>query len=93
MADDPINVLYVRIEKRAKAKTELEHYRRKMDRVLEHALADGRWLDSLSEDAEDGVVRSVDVLITRASPKQTIVEEEQELTVQILSIEVGKLRE
>ena len=94
LADDPMNVLYVRIEERAKAKTELEHYRRKMDRVLEHALADGRWLDSLSEDAEDGVVRSAGRINHRASPKQTISdEEEQELTVQILSIEVGKLRE
>ncbi len=86
--------MYVRIEERAKLRAELEHYRRQMDHVLEHALADGRWLDSLSEDVEDGVVRSLDVLITRASPKQTISDEvEQELTVQILSIEVGKLRD
>ena len=94
LSDDSMKVLYVRIEERARARTELEHYRRQMDRVLEHTLADGRWLDSLSEDAEDGVVRSLDVLITRASPKQTISDEgEQELTVQILCIEVGKLRD
>ena len=93
LGNDPMKVLYLRIEERATAKAELDYYRRQMDRVSEHAVADGRWLDSLGEDAEDGTVRSLDVLITRASPKQTVVDAEQELTIQILSIEVGKLRD
>jgi len=52
------------------------------------------WLDSLTEAAGEDRTRSIDVLITRSSAGALVAgDEEQELTIQILSIEVRKLRD
>jgi hypothetical protein len=60
----------------------------------DHLQTTGWWLDSFSEGPNDDRAKSIDVWISPASAASTASpDEEQELTVEILSIEVRKLRE
>jgi hypothetical protein len=91
MAGNDLSLDYQRIEKRMKLSKPLNYYRRQVKSCIEHTLPDGLWLDGFVELKEEESVRTVDVLIT--CPKTDVlksVAEEQELTVEILSIEVHK---
>jgi hypothetical protein len=94
LADDALQLDYQRIEERVKPSRPLAYYRRQLKHFVEHKLPNGLWLDALSEDAGEGRLRSIDVLISSvgAGPPAT-GDEEQQLTVQILFIEVQKPRE
>jgi hypothetical protein len=94
IADDVLRVYYLRIEERTKPARLSTYYRRQVKSCIEHTLPDGLWLDGLTEMKKEGRTRSIDVLITRAKSGATpSANEEQELTVEILCIEVPKLHE
>jgi hypothetical protein len=82
---------YRRFEKRMKANKPLLFYRRQLDSCIEHSLANGLWLDGFKEKKAGNRACSVDVLITwpKTSDPENL-NEEQELTVEILVIEVQK---
>ena len=85
---------YQRIEKRMKLNKPLAFYRRQVKSCIEHPVEDGLWLDGLFELKSEDSIRSVDVLITLpAKTKIKSTAEEQELTIEILCIDVGKPRE
>jgi hypothetical protein len=93
-ADDFLQIDYVRIEDRARPSRMVSYYRRQLRHGVEHALPEGTWLDDFSEAAETGQARSIDVLVTPASAKAAGgADDEQELTVQILAVQVPRLRE
>ena len=93
LAEDSMQVDYSRIEERAKANKLLSFYRRQVKNCVEHALPNGVWLDGLSNDAGEDRARSIDVILTTADNVPLTSEDEQELTVEILLIEVRKPRE
>ncbi len=94
LADDILQVYYLRIEERTKPARLATYYRRQVKSCIEHPLPDGLWLDGLTEMKKEDRTRSIDVLITRAKTGATPpANEEQELTVEILCIEVAKLHE
>ena len=93
LADDVLQVYYLRIEERTKPARLVAYYRRQVKSCIEHPLPDGLWLDGLTEMKKEDRLRSIDVLITRAKTGASAANEEQELTVEILSIEVRKLHE
>jgi hypothetical protein len=94
LADDVLRVYYLRIEERTKPARLATYYRRQVKSCIEHPLSDGLWLDVLTEMKKEDRTRSIDVLITRAKTGATpSANEEQELTVEILSIEISKLHE
>ena len=72
----------------------LIYYRRQVKSCIERPIQNGLWLDGFVELKGEERLRSVDVLIT--CPTNSTLKsaaEEQELTVEILSIEVRKLHE
>jgi hypothetical protein len=85
---------YVRIEARTRVSRPLAHYREQVKHAVEHRLPNGLWLDGFSEGAGQERTRSVDVLIT-ALPAGAASgpNAERELTVEVLSVDVGRLRE
>jgi hypothetical protein len=94
LADDVMQVSYVRIEKRVKPSSVVAYYRRQVKPCIEHQLVDGLWLDGLSELTKEDRLRSIDVLITRAkSGSPQPANEDQELTIEILCIDVSKSHE
>jgi hypothetical protein len=94
LADDVLRVYYLRIEERTKPARLAAYYRRQVKSCIEHTLPDGLWLDGLTEMKKEDRTRSIDVLITRAKSGATpSANEEQEMTVEILCIEVPKLHE
>ena len=94
LADDVLRVYYLRIEERTKPARLVTYYRRQVKSCIEHPLPDGLWLDGLTEMKKEDRTRSIDVLITRAKSGATpSANEEQELTVEILCIEISKLHE
>jgi hypothetical protein len=94
LADDVLRVYYLRIEERTKPARLATYYRRQVKSCIEHPLPDGLWLDVLTEMKKEDRTRSIDVLITRAKTGAApSASEEQELTVEILCIEMSKLHE
>jgi hypothetical protein len=94
LADNVWTLDYQRIEQRAKPSRPATYYRRQLKHCIEHALPDGMWLDGLSERSGEEGVQSVDVLITHAGAAAgPPADEEQELTIQILSVDLGSLRQ
>ena len=93
LAEDSMQVDYVRIEERAKANKLLPCYRRQVKGCVEHTLPNGVWLDYLTDDAGEDRARSIDVILTTADNVPLTSEDEQEITVEILMIEVRKPRE
>jgi hypothetical protein len=88
-ADDVLLLDYRRIEQRIKPRRVVAYYRRQLEHCLERPLADGLRLDGFSRGVGGNCARSIDVLITRASTGPPPPgDEEQELTIQILVIEV-----
>ncbi len=93
-ADDAWQLDYVRIEERTSASGSESYYRRQLTNCVVHSLPNGVWLDGFSERSEKGGVQTVDVVITRAGAAGgPPADEEQELTIQILSMDLGSLRE
>lgn len=94
LADDVLHVYYLRIEDRTKPARLASYYRRQVKSCIERPLPDGLWLDGLNEIKKEDLLRSIDVLITRAKTGASPpAGEEQELTVEILSIEISKSHE
>jgi hypothetical protein len=94
LADDVLQVSYTRIEKRVKPTTIVAYYRRQVKSCIERPLADGLWLDGLNELKKEDRLRSIDVLITRAkSGSPQPANEDQELTIEILCVEVSESHE
>ena len=93
-ADDAWQLDYVRIEERTSASGSESYYRRQLTNCVVHSLPNGVWLDGFSERSGKGGVQTVDVVITRAGAAGgPPADEEQELTIQILSMDLGSLRE
>jgi hypothetical protein len=94
MAGNDLSLNYQRIEKRMKLSKPLTYYRRQVRSCIERPIPDGLWLDGFVELKGEERLRSVDVLITcPTSSTLKSATEEQELTVEILSIEVRKSHE
>jgi len=94
MAGNALSLNYQRIEKRMKLSKPLIYYRHQVKSCIERPIPDGLWLDGFVELKGEEHLRSVDVLIT--CPTNSTLKsatEEQELTIEILSIEVRKLHE
>jgi hypothetical protein len=94
MAGNDLSLDYQRIEKRMKLSKPLNYYRHQVKSCIENYLSDGLWLDGFIELKKEERVRSVDILIT--CPKTDALKsaaEEQEFTVEILTIEIRKQRE
>ena len=95
MADDTLKLRYLRIEERAKPSRQISYYRGRLKTCIEHPLTDGVHLDGLLDLPNGDGVRSVDVLITPASAADSLStkDDPQPLTIEILTVEVHKLRE
>jgi hypothetical protein len=84
-----LRIRYVRIEQKAAPASVLAFFRRQVPTGKEHPRAGGDWLDSVVVEKEHVRARSVDVLMASVG-KSVIVglpNQEQELTVDILTIE------
>jgi hypothetical protein len=93
LAISPLRVRYVRIEQRARPATLLAYYRRQLTNCNEHGDQYGVWLDAFATDKQRGAARSLDVLITKPNKDAPLVPgEEQQLIVEILSVEVESVR-
>jgi hypothetical protein len=91
MAGNDLTLDYQRIEKRMKPGKPLTHYRRQIKSCIERPMPDGVWLDGFIELKGENRLRSVDVMITcTANRTLKSVADEQELTVEILTIEVQR---
>jgi hypothetical protein len=89
---EPMDVTYVRIEQKARPSSLRGHYERSLKGQKIHPLKDGIWIETVLPAAKDGLTRSIDVLLTRANPKaDTPPDEPQELTVEILSVDIPPL--
>jgi hypothetical protein len=92
-AISPLRVCYVRIEQRARPAALLAYYRRQLPNCNEHGDQHGIWLDAFATDKQRGAARSLDVLITKSNKDAPLVPgEEQQLIVEILSVEVESVR-
>ena len=88
-AVSPLRVRYLRIEQKARPVRLLAYYRSQLSNCSEHNNQYGFWLDAFATDKQRGAVRSVDVLITNRNKDIPIVaNEEQQLTVDILFVEI-----
>jgi hypothetical protein len=94
MAGNDLSFDYQRIEKRMKPSKPLGYYRRQVKSCIERPIPNGLWLDGFVDLKGEERLRSIDVLITYpANSTYTSASEEQELTVEILCIEVRKSQE
>ena len=84
----------MRVEERTKPSRAAIYYHRQMMNCVVHSLPNGMWLDGLTENSGEGGVQTIDVVITRRSAAAgPPVDQEQELTIQILSMDLGSPRE
>jgi hypothetical protein len=89
-AVSPLRVRYLRVEQKARPDGLLAYYRSQLSNCNEHSSQSGFWLDSFTTDKQRGAVRSVDVMITkRGKDIPIIVSEKQQLTIEILLIEIA----
>ena len=80
---------YVRIEEKARFTSVLGYYRRKFTSCRTHEIEQGTWLDNLRIGADPGRKSSIDVFITKIEDDPDRPnDEEEELIVEILSIDV-----
>jgi hypothetical protein len=85
----PLRVSYVRIEQKARPTSLLAYYRRELPTCGEHGNPFGVWLDAFTVDKERRAVQSIDVLITKLNKDDPmILRQEQEVVVEILTIEI-----
>jgi hypothetical protein len=83
---------YVRIETRARPSRPVMYFRRSLKHLVEHPVPRGLWMDGFSETASEGRSRSTDVFVRLVDAgKSPNPNEEQELTVEILSVDVARL--
>jgi hypothetical protein len=91
-APDPMEISYLRIEQKARPWSVRGHYERAVKGHKVHPLKDGIWIEAIVPAAKEGRTRSIDVLLTRANPKaETPPDEAQELTVEILTVDIPPL--
>lgn len=89
---DPMIVSYVRIEQKARLRSMQAYYERTVKPHQVHRLSDGIWLDGLVTGDKQGRARSIDVRVTTVNAKtDRPVDEPQELTVEILAVEIPAL--
>jgi hypothetical protein len=83
-----LSIYYFRAEGEQRAAKVIEHYKRQLKSPSVRGTASkGVWIDSLEKDSDRGVLRSVDVIISRApgaSPAAAV----ERLTVEVLWIEI-----
>jgi len=87
-----LRVRYVRSEQKMAPSKVAAYYRRQLPDCLEHTYPGGIWIDTTATDKSDNTLRSTDVLISKAvATDSEMKEQEQELIVEILSIECGAM--
>lgn len=87
-----LRVRYVRIEQKAQPGRVLAYYRRQLPNAAERPIPNGLWLDTLETLKEEQKSRSIDVFLTKASASVPgLLDQEQELTVEILTVECTAL--
>jgi hypothetical protein len=85
-----LRIRYVRIEQRGRPSRILAYYRRQLPNGQERTTKDDFWIESLTL-TEDGMSRSVDVLITK--PKGTapgMADQEQRVVVELATVECAE---
>jgi hypothetical protein len=88
VAPSSLHVRYVRIEEKAVPVKVLAYYRRQVPEARQRALTGGGWIDSVAIDKTGSSIRSVDVLVAKATNSALgLPNQEQELTVDILTVE------
>ena len=88
-AADVLRLHYIRIEERTRPKRLVAGYRRELPALRPRETADGGCLEGVIEGSDPGLLRSVDIRITRAAyGARQLPDEEQELIVEILGVEV-----
>jgi hypothetical protein len=89
MAAAPLlRVRYVRLALKAPPARVVAFFRRQLPDCQQHESPSGIWLDSLDDGKRQANARSVDVLVARTSARTLgPASQEQELTVEVLSIE------
>jgi hypothetical protein len=94
-ADETLQLRYIRIEERGKPSRQIGHYRRQVKSGIERQLPNGTRLDVLTDQPDSNRVQAVDVLLTRTgdAASGSKSDDTQPLTIEILSIEVPKVRE
>jgi hypothetical protein len=87
-----LRVRYVRLELKAQPSRAITFYRRQLPDCEQRESPSGVWLDSLNAEKKQSTARSVDVLVTKVGASASgIPDREQELTVDILSIECARI--
>jgi hypothetical protein len=90
-AENEVSLRYQRFEKRMKSSKPLLNYRRQLDSCVERSMIDGIWLDGFRDRKNADHAQSVDVLITWPKTRDGKPSaDEQELTVEVLCVEVRK---
>lgn len=89
IAPPTLRVRYVRTEQKAMPSKVTAYYRRQLSEWQEHAFPGGIWTETIATDKSDGILRSTDVLISKATSSSEMNDQEQELIVEILTIECG----
>jgi hypothetical protein len=88
VAPSSLRVRYVRIEEKAVPVKVLAYYRRQVPEARQRAIAGGGWIDSVVMDKSGSSIRSIDVLVTKATKNVLgLPNQEQELAVDILIVE------
>ena len=87
-----LRVRYVRTEQKTTPSKVAAYYRRQLPECLEHAFPGCFWIEATSTDKTDAVTRSTDVIVSKASEAvPEMNDQEQELIVEILSIECAEI--
>ncbi|MHB8902357.1 MAG: hypothetical protein ACYC6Y_26660, partial [Thermoguttaceae bacterium] len=88
-AVDPLALHYVRIEEQTRPTRLLAYYGRVLSKHRRREIENGACFEGLHEEAPAGVLRSLDVRITRAGADlRRLPDEEQDLIVEILAVTI-----
>ncbi len=96
---DPMEINYVRIEENTRLVKVKGYYNRQLKSPDSHNVPSGLWLDSLSVSEKPGKKLSIDVLVTPVDAKPTArarddkePEEDEDLIIEILTIETNEIK-
>ncbi len=89
---ETLRLRYVRIEQKAKPDRLLSYYRRLVKSAVERPTAGGLWFDGFFDLKKEGRSQSIDVIVSRANAGAFVMNEDQELTVEILVVETLNAR-
>ncbi len=88
-APPALRVRYVRTEQKTTPSKVTAYYRRQLPECQEHYFPGGIWIETIATDKSDAVLRSTDIFISKAASASEMNDQEQELIVEILTIECG----